>query len=366
MATILGAGVASSLGRLAQAAAAFRAGVVRFRSARDFELFERGDDAPQPAIISPAGETTFGFSGIGGLVALAMAALRDLGARPGIDLVALVRDGICCLALPDPWSRGIRASFDGDDDEEARIRWLGDAVAKQAFANLGLPFAGCRCYGGGRIAAPRACAAASSALASGEAPAALVLAIDSLVAPACLELLLEDQLLRTRAKPMGFCPGEAGVALALGPASGGGTGIALDGFAFVEGSGDPESTTPPDGRAGAESLLASIAVGAPAESACRVVIVDHSGGVADAYEWGGALIHLAAKGVAVDRLVAWYPAAGFGEVGAAFGALSTCLAMRGIQRGYAPSQRIAIKVTGPRGARAGMAVMRNDTQAGGA
>lgn len=365
---VIAMGWATPVGGLVQGAAAFRAGVSRFQAARDVDVFEVGDDAPHGAIISSAsGYRTFGFVGIGRLVVLAMAAIDDV--RRNLTATDWPARFHLFVAVPDPWQRAIEVG-EGDHDEEAqRVDWLGDTVARRAFANLGLPYSGCRCFGGGRDATFRAAVAAGVAMASAAADQdmpALVLAVDSLAAPACVEELANQQRLKTANQPLGICPGEAAVAMVLRLANHhktSGDRVRLSGLGFaLEETGD-QSHASAHGKAGLASLRSAIR-GAPAPQNIGVIISDHTGQVADGHEWGMTMAGLQVLGLSTDTMKTWFTMPGFGEVGTAYGGIAIGLALRGMIRGYAPALAL-IKAVGEHGRRAGALVQftRNPPEA---
>src|SRR5512138_3789271 len=73
-------GLASPLGGAVQAAAAFRAGIAHPNPAPDVEVMFPGDEEPQAVSVHALPSATFGFSGVGRLVALLAEALVDLAA----------------------------------------------------------------------------------------------------------------------------------------------------------------------------------------------------------------------------------------------------------------------------------------------
>ena len=67
-------------------------------------------------------------------------------------------------------------------------------------------------------------------------------------------------------------------------------------------------------------------------------ISDLNGETYRAHEWGGVLVRLKeTQGNLLDSLQHWCPALGFGDTGAASGAVSVCVANAAFERGYAPA-----------------------------
>jgi 3-oxoacyl-[acyl-carrier-protein] synthase-1 len=86
-------------------------------------------------------------------------------------------------------------------------------------------------------------------------------------------------------------------------------------------------------------------------------IVDQNGEVFRASDWGCSLVRLrAADGLAEEGVNAWYPAASFGDVGAASGAVATCIAVEAHTRRYAPLPHALILTSSDGPSRAGCVV----------
>jgi len=338
-------GLVSSLGSRVQAAAAFRAGITRFQAARDFTLFEPGDESAQPAIISPVvGNLTLGFVGVGRLVALAMAALRDL-----FDDVAVEwrRVSQVFMVVPDPLARGIVGAGGDLETEDERVGWLGGEVLRRTLINLGLPAVPCASFGGGHDGFIGAAVAVQQHLVSGSR--VVILSVDSLAAPECLDLILAEGRLKTRTNAMGTCPGEAGVALLVSETATG-PGMVLSGFGLVDLGTDPAA----DSDAGMRSLQPALQA-LTEHAGPFLAIIDHAGQVKDAQEWGMTLTRMQAHGIDTGRMDTWFPASSFGEVGVAFAGLSLALAFREMPAGRVPGTAL-LKLVGDDGRYAGALV----------
>ncbi|WP_395817159.1 hypothetical protein [Archangium minus] len=273
------------------------------------------------------------------------------------------------VALPDPVTRGIPVEPPADKAEARRVEALGRYVLQQSLQNLGLSMAGgeWRFFGGGHIAMARALSAATEALAHRTIQTCIVMGIDSLVDPFLLRELLRERRIKTSENPVGFIPGEFGAAFLLSAVP----------FMFSE----PKTprvliravklaehprpaavpTPPPDGRALAECVLSVLDAAGRAGGEPRF-ISDHNGEQKRAHEWGMLQLHLTSKGVGsqAHRSV-WFPAVGFGEVGAATGAAGLCIALRSLQRGYSQSSSIILTMSEEAGGRAAMLVSVQDT-----
>ncbi|ATB45714.1 hypothetical protein [Corallococcus macrosporus] len=332
-------GMASCLGPAIPACAAFRANLLRPSPSPDVDVAEPGEEVPRPVTVCALPAATFGFSGVGRLVALACEVLKDVGTR--VDLRALGPETGVCLALPDPWERGLDLG-EPDASVALRVEALGRRVLDTSLRNLGLEWSGPRrFFGGGHVAFARALHAAEAALRSGGLRSCVVMGVDCLVEAPTLHALADERRLKTPEQPVGLTPGEAGAALfltteALVEPSRGEAQVVLHAVRLGDEPHPRGADRPSDGRAlaaCAEAVLAAAGV----LRARPLLVSDHNGEEGRAREWGMVLLHLRAMDASLEELQAWYPAIGFGDVGAAMGAVNACVAVRGLQRGYAPS-----------------------------
>jgi 3-oxoacyl-[acyl-carrier-protein] synthase-1 len=91
-----------------------------------------------------------------------------------------------------------------------------------------------------------------------------------------------------------------------------------------------------------------------------LVLASVNGSPWNSNEWGYLLVRIRPLGAA-DH---WFPVDSVGEVGAAFGPVGACMAMRGFARDYAGADRALIVLSSESG-RKGAVVMRKGVAAGG-
>ncbi|WP_163782539.1 hypothetical protein [Myxococcus vastator] len=332
-------GMASCLGPVIPACAAFRANLPRPSPSPDVDVAHPGDEEPRPVTVCALPVATFGFSGVGRLVALACEVLKDVGAR--VDLRVLGPETGVYLSLPDPWERGLDLG-EPEGTETLRMDALGRRVLEASLRNMGLEWSGPRrFFGGGHVAFARALHAAQAALRSGGLRSCLVMGVDCLIEAPTLHALADGRRLKTPEQPVGLIPGEAGAALLLstgGPAQPprGEVQVVLHAVRLGEEPHPRGADRPSDGRALAACAEAVLAA-AGALRARPLLVSDHNGEEGRAREWGMVLLHLRTLDASLEGLQTWYPSSGFGDVGAAMGAVGACVAVRGLQRGYAPS-----------------------------
>lgn len=357
-------GLASPLGGAVQAAAAFRAGLAHPSPAPDVDVMFPGDDEPQPVSVHALPTATFGFSGVGRLVALLAEALVDLSASA--DLALLGPETGLFLALPDPAERGFGLGRDPDDDDPedaaARLAALGARLVALSGAAAGVDLRRFRAQllGGGNVAFARALAAAHQAIASRAVRSALVCAVDSLASPDCVALLATERRLKTGDQPVGLAPGEAAAAFLLEAPRRAQPGAEAEILVHEPVLGvDPRplgSDAPSDGRALADCLVR--AIGAAGGGGSTLVLVsDHDGETHRGHELGMMQHRLVALGARhLADAPTWLPASSFGSDGAASAALALAIGARGLARGYAGTSTVALLSSADAGERAAVAV----------
>jgi hypothetical protein len=365
-------GLASSLGPLVPACAAFHAGVARPSPAPDFETFVAGDEEPGTVAVHALPVVTAGFSGVGRLIALLTEALADLASREDLD--ALGPETGLYVALPDPQERGFTTGKDSDhedpDTASERVEALGARVLRGAFEALDVPWRGQppRFFHGGNAAFALALAAAGEALRSRKAQAALVCAVDSLASPGTLELLRGQERLKTDDHPTGLIPGEAAIALVLTPASRGQEQTREPQVlvhAVALGKDAPSGPAAPlsNARPLADCILSALGP-PPTDARPPVLITDHDGQHHRAYEWGMLQLQLADSDRRLGSCQAWVPAQSFGHTGAASGGMGTAIAIRALQRGHAPSSSVLVLSSSDSGERAAIHLSAEEKAAG--
>lgn len=346
-------GVSSALGGLAQAFAAYQAGLSRVAPLPDLELMFPGEDAPEGVRGLTAGPATFGFTGVGRLTALVVEALRDLGTSIARD--ALRERAGLFFVTADPAERGIHGPWSDDEQVEPDAR--GALMAKELLSRveiaLGLPLrtAPAHFVVGTHCATARALVAAAAAIARAEISLALVIAVDSLVTEAALAPFVESRRLKTSDHATGFIPGEAAVAFTLSARSGRAQPLAaieqvLERSTRARGDGAPE------GRVLATAILDAWKRVPRSSTPIPFLVSDHDGEVLRAHELGLVQHHLEAKLRGLGDAPIWLPAVGFGNTGAASAALAIAMATRGYARERAPASTAMICSSGDDGTRA--------------
>jgi 3-oxoacyl-[acyl-carrier-protein] synthase-1 len=336
---ITGIGMCSSLGNAVMACAAARAGVTMSRELPDFVI--TCNDGTDAVIVGNPVATAAGFRGMGKLLNLGMGALDDLLGQTDLRSQNLDKTGLyVCLRAPGP----------GDPPDGDRL-----CAELVALVSLPVPEANRSHVAEGHAGFVRAAGAASAKLRAGHLHRCLVGGVDSLLDQAVLEALIGSGRLKTPDKPDGLQPGEAGAFVLLERLDGARRREA-DILAVMAGS---SLASEPD-HAGSDRPCRGIGLTAAlspllddgAEGGLWLVS-DHNGEHFRANELGSTRARAPAAFPALRAARPWYPAASFGDTGAASAAIAACMVARAFRRGYAPAASALILSSSeqePRGA----------------
>jgi 3-oxoacyl-[acyl-carrier-protein] synthase I len=354
---ITAVGATTPLGGSITAAAGLRAGLTRPSELDDWKVVdeESGESVP---IHGHAVEAVAGFHGAGRLAFLAALGLADLKRslpEPAgrIHLILGIPDlGDRFLATEEMPSQERR-------DAEEEFRAERQSIAARAIEHAGLAFHQSEVHVLAISAAgfSSALELAQKLLESRTCDRCLVGAVDSFIDSDTLEMLSDDHRLKDPETTTGVVPGEASAFLCLELA---GTRAApaplvlaqLGLVARGETQDHRTAERPPNGVPWADAALSTLRQGGEPP----FFLVDHSGESHRAQEWGEALVRLAAHRVDLASAVNWYPAIGFGEVGAAFSPLAMVLACRAWSRRYAPASSAIVMAASEEGQRAAIRI----------
>ena len=355
-----GAGMATSLGLdVVTACAAARAGLVNPQPIEAFPMSSMTDGAPALLTGHPLPEVTRGFEGEARLLRLFQAGLEDLWPRAPEALWRDPRVG-WYLSLPSPArlfeglpliaDEGARQSR-GEEAKRARIdpRAL-DATAQgllhraARLAGWSAPPALAFVSRAGRAGVGEALQRAAEDLQANRVSAAVVGGVDSLLDEDTLAWLSATRRLKTVNDPVGLQPGEASAFLLLETERAAAQRGAAAWARFDGGQAGRESQPWASGRPplgdGLTTVLGALAADAP--EAPPWLVVDHAGETYSATELGNVVVRLRSSRPGYGQAILWYPAISFGDTGAAFGAVATCLVLRAFARRYAPLGRAVI------------------------
>jgi len=355
-------GMVSSIGDgVVASCAASRAGVVRISALEDIQLWDSEHHELEPARGHSIPWVTEGFSGLARLTALASQALLDL--LPRTELHAKSR---CALFLAAPsdfyWQR-----FEEREELPSRHTFrreqLQHGLLQRILATTPLPVPlQKQSLFFGEAGFVQGLQLAASQLESGAVDSCIIGGVDSLVEARHAEALDALGLLKGPDNPVGFLPGEAAGFILLERAE-----AALRRGARVlaildssHGHAEPFhrlSRTPSLGRGLAKCIRDTLEPLPDHGEAPRLVIATLNGDAYRANDWGHALVQLRAHKV-LNHSREWYPAATFGELGAASGAAGICMGVRGLERGYVSEEKVLFWVSGDDGSRGALHLSR--------
>ncbi|ATB34083.1 hypothetical protein [Melittangium boletus] len=309
---------------------------------------------------------TDGFDGIGRLLRLGDTAVTDLIDYSDLRPADHPRTGFF-VCLPGhfyaTWQRQLELLAEGpapddvarevlqthfDEQRALREKLEGYLVPKLLSLNgLVIPPALRSFFYGGPAIFADAVGQAIQRLRSRELDRCIVGGIDSYVYGTALANVYELGLLRTEESPSGFFPGEAASFILLertdaARARGARAEGVLACASVVEESFDRSEDTLPQGVALTTATEECIRT---SQAQPGLAIVNLNGDELRAREFGTALVRLRSSVMPKD-FRQWYPPDSFGEIGAATGATSVCLAVRGFARGYAGSRSALVLLLG--------------------
>jgi len=300
-----------------------------------------------------------GSEDYGRLVALLVPALADALARGGLErLEARTR---LVIVLPAEEDRA--ALYDIEDFEEGNPDGP-DGFVVNRVRRLVVPSLEDRqvqVRRGGHSAVIGAIIEAAAALSQNSVERVVICAADSLVDPATAQSFAGMQRLRTAASPDGFFPGECGAALVLETTRGarqrGASVLAEIGSSCLREEAprrpsDVPSEAEPgeggwrlDGRTLVDAITTLAAGDAGAVRSLGAIVDEFNGESVRAEHFWSNLAAAAAGSESLRQLLLiprWSPAAAFGDVGAATGALHVCVAARAFARRYAPGKSMLV------------------------
>lgn len=350
---ITGIGMVSPLGLDAPTScASARAGLVRAAPLDSFKLYSEGAWADVGVVGHALREFASGFAGLGKLVRLGSGALTDL-----LETYPLAPDDISntglCVALSSGYFQ-----IELAQDPESLVE---DRSAPEAFREpltqhlldricdlcaIGVPSANRSLIFEDQSGFARALQYAWRALSSGRFERCIVGGIDACTDAEFLAGANHFNALKTEDQPAGFQPGEAAAFLlveTVAMASKHGSRVLawIDAAAIGKEEITRCSRKPALGIGLTETIDACLNILAE-PSALGWTIADLNGDVFRANDWGYAATRLAARGRRIGALPATIPAESFGEIGAAHGAVASCMAVRAYARRYAPAHQALV------------------------
>lgn len=334
---VSGIGMHTSMGGAVQAAAGHRAGLTRVQEISERPYFSEETREIESISGHPSHGVTEGFQGRGRLLRLVRNAFDDLWISVSREGISAAQCGIVVVG-PDV-NDGVPSWLQTEDQRQK----LGSQVARLAgvYATVpdGVP------YLGGKVSTAAALQGAITQVTTGAWSHALVVAMDSLLEWDTLSSLVEKERVKTDSNPNGLMPGEAACVLLFESDA---TAAALGRVPLAVPRAPSALLTDDTEDAGPGERLARVLYEAASRTQCDpslgTLYSDLSGNPTHAVDFATALVRLQRA----TPLATWdheMPAISFGDTGAAAGLLSTCLAARAFDRGYALGDVSAIALS---------------------
>jgi 3-oxoacyl-[acyl-carrier-protein] synthase-1 len=300
-----------------------------------------------------------GFRGLGKLLCLAWPALDELLQTDDVRAMSRERTGLF-LCLPSPGARGLTTATASSQSS------LGPELCQRLLALADMPLleSNCASIEADQAGFAAAVSQVAKSLRTGRLHRCLVGGIDSLLTEEALEALASAGRLKTSTKPDGLQPGEAAsfVLLERFDAAQARQANVLAAVTGVSLSGDTELlqvNATPDGTALSNSVAEVLVSGGPAHGDV-VLASDHNGEERRARELGNACVRLYKRFPMLAAAAQWYPAASFGDTGAASGAVAACMISRAFARRHSGLSTAIVLLSSDGGRRGALRLDRYD------
>ncbi|MFY0572847.1 hypothetical protein ACN28E_54705 [Archangium lansingense] len=324
---LTGAGAVTSVGRgVAATCAAIHAGIARPRRVDELMVVEPESQEVIALQAHPVHGYMEGFSLLGRWMRLARGCVRDLLSSGSYSEVGSRRfwesTGLTVVVSP-PDDQVLLT------DEGKGLERIQDEFLAPLYSVLGLPILerNVELLPVGHAGTAQAFEQGMRRFAARELERVLIIAVDSYIDPLRLAELVEAGRLKTEEQPVGFMPGEAGVALLLEAETSARRRSATVSGRVLAVATDLESRDYPRvqrGRALADCLQRILDRVAPSSTFKGDLYNDLNGEAWRAQEWGRVRVRV---GQRLDAARWHLPCNSVGDVGAASGALGVCLAL---------------------------------------
>lgn len=364
---VTGLGMISSIGRdVVTSCASARAGITRESELDYFSVFDEDSDELN-LLVPVAGHAIAGFSegfvGLGRLVRIGHGALSDLLTCIDIRETSFAKTGFFLnlsssyylnmletrekeeMAEPD------RSENDtGHEHSEMDMRKLvyGTSLVPKLceLCEIDIDAKLQRVYFKDHIGIIAAISDAMNLLKSGKLDRCIIGGVESYIEQKSLEILSACKVLKTSKNPGGFIPGEAAAFILLERYD-----MALQRNVKIEGVIESPSLRteamhqlpekPSTEIALSDAISATLDGLADKGKNTGIIIGNLNGDHSRAKEWGNSIVRVITKYPIGDH-EEWYPAASFGEIGAATGVVAICMGVRAFVRNYAGAYNILI------------------------
>jgi 3-oxoacyl-[acyl-carrier-protein] synthase-1 len=365
---VTGLGMVSSLGHdVATSCAAARAGITRVNELDGLQLLDPDTAGVERAKGHAVFGATYGYDGLGRLVRLGQAGLRDLLAATHIDdwsrIGLFLNLASSFYAIEAEKAARVNADTATSDDVDvlAAAEYRENKLRQQLIpkiaklVRIAIDPLHQRVFLGDQTGIIQMLREAAESLQGEQLKGVIVGGIDSRLDPETFEFLNRLGLLKTPFQPAGFIPGEMAAFVLLEREDTARqykrySGVGIEAMNDCSESVHRFSDEPAVGIALSSTIATTLNSLTDKGQYTGLMIGDLNGDPYRAYDWGHALIRLKVNYPWVT-LPEWYPALSFGEIGAATGLAAICLATRGFQRGYTETSNILVWLSNDNGTR---------------
>ena len=350
---ITGIGMVSPLGLDAPTScASARAGLVRAAPLDSFKIYNKGAWADVGVVGHALRDFAGGFAGLGKLVRLGSGALADLLKSQPLAPEDWSTTAIC-VALPSGYFETEHAQDpdalveDRKASQKLRVSLTDNLLNRLCeLCAIAIPAENRALIFEDQAGFARSLQYAWHGLSTGKFERCIVGGLDACTDAGYLAAANHFHVVKTDEQPSGFQPGEAAAFLLVESAQmafkRGSRVLAWIDAATTGREQIPRCSRKPALGVGLTEVLESCFEHLTEPDALGWTIGDLNGDAFRANDWGYAVTRLAARGRRVGSFPSTIPAESFGEIGAAQGAVASCMATRAFVRAYAPAAQAIV------------------------
>jgi 3-oxoacyl-(acyl-carrier-protein) synthase len=371
-AIVTGIGMVSSAGPdVITSCASARAGITRASALGNLRVLDPDTEELEAVTGHTVLGVTEGYFGLGRLVRLGSAGIKDLISKSG--LTNLNNTGLFVNLSSDFYltelERSQHVGADKDDIERTdgylpkrigiRQRRYSERLISSLLkhCDLSIDLINQKVVFGDQTGIIKLIRLATKGLERNQFERCIIGGIDSYVEADTIRALSDFGILKTPIKGIGLMPGESASFVLIEREDVAGRRKAnilgkIESFSEVAEPFNRLSDEVPLGVALTEAITTTLDNLNDKGDQTGLIIGNLNGDPYRASDWGHAIIRLRAKYPWID-LPEWYPAVAFGEIGAATGFVATCMAIKGFARDYAGTDNVLVWLSsdcGKRGA----------------
>lgn len=352
--SITGYGMVSSLGHdAATSCSAARAGIIKSSELLNICFSEPETGELTPVVANTVFGCTEGFSGLGRITQLGVAAMNDLLSNFKVDdwsrtgLILIFEDGFHLI-------EAVKISETGQEAEVnivSEINRLKIILSEQVPSKISELVGGdinpqfCKVIFGNEVSIIDALKKATDSLQKENYEQIIIGAIHSGVGVEMIEALDSLGLLKTPVQSVGLIPSEIAVFMTVENESVAmkmdrHLGVTINAIESFDETYDSFMKSPALGRALSVSINKTLCYSHDNDCNFGLVIGNLNGHSYRAQDWGAAVVSLKLDYPWLEELPEWYPSSNFGNTSVCSGFVAICLAIKGFERNYSGTSDI--------------------------